>query len=542
MNRKRTHVLAAALAVVVALLAACRPTPSPGTGTALPTEPPRGGTITYGLTLIVSGIDPHQGASSELGIFLSSVYDPLVWQTPDGRFVPGLAEEWEVSEDGLVYTFRLRKDVKFHDGTPFNAAAVKFSLDRIADPDLQSQKAVYMLGPYDHTEVVDDYTVKVHFKEPYAPFLDSLSQVYLAMVSPTAVETWGDDYRDHQVGTGPFMIKEYVAKDRITLVKNSDYNWAPDFMEHQGPAYLDEIRFRFYPDAATRAPALEAGEADVMGEVPPQDATRLQASGDFTLIPVNVPGQSLQILINTQKFPTDDIRVRQAMLHAVDRAAIVDTIFRGYSPVAWGPLSAVTPYYSSTVEGTYPYDPARAKQLMAAAGFEDTDGDGILEKDAQPADLDFILMGWGNMPEVGQMVQSMLLQIGINAETRLLSYPSALQSAGDGEHNLIPMALSASDPDILRTFFHSRNATGGFNWSKFSDPEVDAWLDEGVRTNDPARRMELYAQVQQTVMEQALIIPIRDYVNLNVASSKVKGLRYSMQGWFPWLYDVYVEE
>ncbi len=540
MNSKRAILLAVVLAVVLSLLAACGPTPGPGAGSAVPTAPARGGSITYGLTLIVSGIDPHQGASSELGIFLTSVYDPLVWQTPDGKFVPGLAEEWDVSEDGLVYTFHLREDVKFHDGTPFNAAAVKFSLDRIADPDLQSQKAVYMLGPYDYTEIVDEHTVKVHFKEPYAPFLDSLSQVYLAMVSPTAVEKWGDDYRDHQVGTGPFMIKEYVAKDRIVLVKNPDYNWAPEFMEHQGPAYLDEIRFRFYPDAATRAPALEAGEADVMGEVPPQDVARLQAGGKFALIAVKVPGQSLQIFINTQKFPTDDIRVRQAMLYAVNRPAIVDTIFRGYSPVAWGPLSAVTPYYSSAVEGMYPYDLAKAKQLMADAGFEDTDGDGILEKDGQPADLDFILMEWGSVPEVGQMVQSMLLQIGLNAKTRLLSYPSALQAAGDGEHNLIPMAISA--PDILRTFFDSRNVSGGFNWSKFSDPEVDAWLGEGVRTNDPARRRELYAQVQQTVMEQALIIPIRDYVNLNVASSKVKGLRYSLQGWFPWLYDVYVEE
>ncbi len=540
MKDSRAISLALSLTVIVGLLVACRPTPAPDT--AAPTQAPKGGAITYGLTLIVSGIDPHQGASSELGIFLTSVYDPLVWQTPDGRFVPGLAEKWDISEDGRVYTFYLRKDVKFHNGTPFNAAAVKFSLDRIADPALKSQKAVYMLGPYDHTEVVDDHTVKVHFKEPYAPFLDSLSQVYLAMVSPTAVEKWGDDYRAHQVGTGPFMMKEYAAKDHITLVKYPDYNWAPDFMEHQGPAYLDEIRFRFYPDAATRAPALEAGEADVMGEVPPQDAERLQASGKFTLIPVKVPGQSLQILINTRKFPTDDIRVRQAMLYAVDRAAIVDTIFRGYSPVAWGPLSAVTPFYSSAVEGLYPYDLAEAKQLMADAGFADTDGDGILEKDGQPANLDFVLMGWGSMPEVGQMVQAMLLQIGLNAETRLLSYPSALQAAGDGEHNLIPMAISASDPDILRTFFHSRNASGGFNWSKVSDPDMDRWLDEGVRTNDPARRRELYAKVQQAVMEQALIIPIRDYVNLNVARVKVKGLRYSLQGWFPWLYDVYVEE
>jgi peptide/nickel transport system substrate-binding protein len=537
------------------MLLACGPTPTPEkvivkeTVTVKETQQvvvtatpvPKGGKITYGLTLIVSGIDPHQGASSELGIFLTSVYDPLVWQTLDGSFVAGLAEKWDLSSDGRVYTFHLRKDVKFHDGTPFNAEAVKFSLDRIVGPDLKSQKAINMLGSYDHTEVVDEYTAKVHLKEPYEPFLDSISQVYVAMASPSAVQKWGADYRDHQVGTGPFMIQEYVAKDHITLAKNPDYNWAPEFMGHQGPAYLEQITFRFYPDAATRAPALEAGEADVMGEVPPQDATRLQMSGNFNLVAAKVPGQSLQVFMNTQKFPTDDIRVRQAMLYAVDREAIVNAIFRAYSPVAWGPLSAVTPFYSKSVQGTYPYDLSKARSLMAEAGFKEANGDGMLEKDGKPADAEFILMTWGNLPEVGQMVQAMLRQIGINAKMQVLAYPAAVAAAGEGQHNLIAQALSSSDPDILRTFFHSKNVTGGFNWSKFANADMDQWLDEGVRTTDAARRAELYEKAQKVIMDEALIIPIRDYVNLNIISAKVKGLRYAMQGWFPWLYDAYVE-
>jgi len=230
------------------------------------TPEPKGGEITYGLTLIVSGVDPHSGSSSELGIFLTSVYDPLVWRDQEGKFYPGLAKSWEISDDGLTYTFHLRDDVTFHDGEPFNAAAVKASFERIVDPELKSRKAVYMMGSYKETEIVDDYTVKIHFETPYAPFLDSVSQVYLAMASPKAMEEWGiDGYREHQVGTGPFMVEEYVPKDHIVLVKNPDYNWAPEIMRHQGPAYLDKITFRFYPDAATRAPALEAGEAQIMG-------------------------------------------------------------------------------------------------------------------------------------------------------------------------------------------------------------------------------------------------------------------------------------
>lgn len=549
----RTHFLL--VLALVGLLSGCGPTPTPEktavreTAPAQPTEQatavatptPKGGKMTYGLTLVVSAIDPHQGLSSELGIFLTSVYDPLVWQTPEGKFVPGLAERWEISPDGKVYTFYLRKGVKFHDGTPFNAEAVKFSLDRIVNPDLKSQKAINMLGPYDFTEVVDEYTVRVYLKEPFAPLLDSVSQVYIAMVSPTAVQKWGAEYREHQVGTGPFMMKEYVAKDHVTLVKNPDYNWAPEFMGHQGPAYLDEITFRFYPDAATRAPALEAGEADVMGEVPPQDAARLEASGKFMLLPTKVPGQSLQFFLNTQKFPTDDLRVRQAMLCAVDRAAIVNAVFRGYSPVAWGPLSAATPFYSKVLEGTYAYDLNKAKALLAEAGFRDTDGDGIVEKDGRPAEVELILMSWGNVPEIGQMLQAMFREIGINAKSQVLTFPAAAQAAREGQHNLIPQAVSGSDPDVLRPFFHSGNIAAGLNWSRFGNPDMDRWLDEASRTSVPAERANLYEKIQKMIMDEALILPIRDYVNLNVASVRVKGLRYSFQGWFPWLYDVYVE-
>jgi len=507
------------------------------------TPAPKGGEITYGLTLIVSDIDPHSGASSELGIFLTSVYDPLVWRDQEGNFHPGLAKSWEISDDGTVYTFQLRDDVTFHDGTPFNAEAVKISFDRITNPDFVSNKAVYMMGPYDHTEVVDDYTVKVYFKEPYAPFLDSVSQVYLSIVSPKALEEWGDEqYREHQSGTGPFMISEYVPKDHLVLVKNPNYNWAPEFMMHQGPAYLDKVTFRFYPDAATRAPALEAGEVDVMGEIPPIDANRLMSDPRFVIYPVEIPGQTMQFWVNTERFPTDDLRVRQALLYGLDREAIVNGIFRALSPVAHGPLGRKTPGYTPEVEGMYPYDLEKAKALLAEAGWADSDGDGILDKDGQPLELTTIVQTWGYLQEIGTAMQGLYRQLGVKLNLQTLTYPAALEAAGKGEHHLTPQGISSTDPDILSTYFHSRNIEGGFSWSRYADPELDQWLDEGARTMDWTKRAELYAKAQVRIMEQALIIPIRDYVNLNGTSAKVKGLRYSLVGWFPWLYDVYVEE
>jgi len=528
MSRTKVISLAMIASVLVLILTGCRPAPAP-----------KGGKLIYGLTLTPSGIDPHVNASSELGIPLTSVYDTLVWQDLDGNFVPGLAESWEVSDDGLIYTFHLRKDVKFHDGSPFNAQAVKFNLDRIVNPQTKSQKAAFMLGPYDHAEVVDDYTVRVYLKEPFAPLLDSLSQVYLGMASPTAVEKWGLDYQMHQVGTGPFIFKEYIPKDHLTLVRNPDYNWAPGIFNHQGPAYLEEIEFRFFVEPATRALALESGEAHVMGEIPPQDAQRLSDDPNFQLIPVALPGTPLQIFLNTKRPPTDDLRVRQALIYASDREAIVTAIFKDLSPVAHGPLNAVTIGYDENVVGLYDHNPELAKELLKEAGWLDVDGDGVREKGGQPLRVEAYLMGWGFLPEVAQLLQAQFKAVGVEMRSQVVAYPAALEAAREGKHNLIPFSLSSSDPDILRTFFHSE---GGFNWAKVRDPRLDELLEEGARTLDPERRKEIYAEAQQIIMAKALIIPIRDYVNLNAASAQVKGLRYDLRGWFPWLYDVYLND
>lgn len=519
----------------------------PSAPTALPptaasgSEPTPGGKLVYGLTLVVSGIDPHIDASSELGIPLTSVYDTLVYQDVDGRFVPGLAERWTVSDDGLVYTFDLRRNVEFHDGTPFNAQAVQFNLDRIAAPETQSRKAKGLLGPYARTEVVDDYTVRVHQTEPYAPFLDSASQVYLGMASPTAVERWGAEYSLHQVGTGPFLFQEFVPQDHLTLVRNPDYAWAPEVYQHTGPAYLDEIEFRFYPEPATRALALESGEVHVVGEVPPQDAQRLQADPGFTLLEVPIPGQPLQFFLNTERAPTDDLRVRQAILHAVDRQTIVDTIFRSYSPVAHGPLAAVTRGYGPVVEGYYAFDPARAGALLDEVGWTDSDGDGVRDRDGEPFELNLVLMSWGSLPEVGQMLQAQLGAAGMAVDSQMLAFPAALEAAGRGEHHLAPMTLFNSDPSILNSTFLAANADGGFNWAKWRDPELDQLLLQAASELDPASRADLYRQAQAQIMEAALILPIRDYVQLNVARAEVHGLRFDPGGWFPWLYDVWLE-
>src|SRR5664279_3245280 len=224
--------------------------------------------IVYGLTLQPSTFDPQVGASSELGIPLRSVYDTLVYRDPKTlAFVPGLATSWTVSPDGLTYTFVLRQGVKFHDGTLFNAQAVAANLDRITNPATASQKAIFLLGSYTGYEIVDDYTIRLKLSEPYSPLLDSLSQVYLGIASPTALSQYSTErYQFHQVGTGPFEMVEYVPGDHLTIRRNPDYTWGPSFYEPATPDSVDEVEFRFYDqDPSARALALESGDVQVVG-------------------------------------------------------------------------------------------------------------------------------------------------------------------------------------------------------------------------------------------------------------------------------------
>ncbi len=495
--------------------------------------------LVYGLTLMPSGFDPHIHASAELGIPLRSVYDTLVYLDPEtGEFVPGLAEGWVISDDGLTYTFTLRQDVTFHDGTHFDAAAVAANLDRITDPATGSQKAVYMLGPYDHYEIVDNYTIRIVLSEPYAPLLDSLSQVYLGIASPTALEQYDTaTYQFHQVGTGPYKFVEYVPGDRLVLARNPDYAWAPRFMQNQGPPYVDEIEFRFFEDPASRALALESGDAQIMGELLPSDAERLRGNSAIQLYPVSIPGQPLQFFLNTRRPPTDDIAIREALLYATNRNAIVNAVFQSFSPVAYGPLAAVTRFYDPEMPILYPFnDQGQAASLLASRGYEDADGDGILERDGEPLRIDVVVPPWGMSPEVGQLLESQWELLGIDVNLiQVPSFPALRDAAEEGEYNAIAINFTGTDPSLLNQFYLS---DGALNWSKVDDPDLDALLYEATSTLDEARRAELYRQIQRRIMDLALVIPIRDYVNLNVASANITGLRFDAQGFFPILAEV----
>lgn len=492
--------------------------------------------VTYGLTLSPTGIDPHINASLELGIPLSSVYDTLVFQDPEtGAIVPGLAQTWTVSDDGLEYTFSLREDVTFHDGTTLDARAVVANFEYVLDPDNHSQRAAFMLGPIEGVRAVDENTVRLRLHQPFAPLLDSLSQVYLGMASPAALEQWGPaEYQFHQIGTGPYRFVEYIPDDHLTLVRNPDYAWAPSIYKHSVGG-VESFVFTFYEDPATRLLALQGGQVDVVGELPPRDAARIEGSEGFGVIPVTIPGQPLQLMFNTQRPPTDNLDVRRALILAVDRASIVRTVFGEYSPVAVGPLAS-TGVEPITFASEPEFDPDAARDLLHRAGWEGGPG-GVLLRDGAPLALDLVVPPWGSNPEVGQLIEVAWEELG--AKVRLTVAPGfgqlkEVQSAGI--YSAIGYNTFGSDPDLLRSFFRS---DGLYNWSGVDNADLDRLLDQGAKaTGDPAGRRRLYEQAAEIIRDEALILPVREYVDLIGYNRRVQGLQFSYQGWFPLLIDL----
>jgi peptide/nickel transport system substrate-binding protein len=501
-------------------------------------EGPSGGEITVGLDFEPDSLDPHVTPYAVSHTVMMNLFDTLVWRDQAGEFQPGLAERWQINEDGTEFTFHLRDGVTFHDGTPFDAEAVNFNLDRIADPETLSGFASTLLGPYEATEVIDPLTAKVTFSAPAPGFLDGASQAFLGMVSPTAVAASGAEFGRNPVGTGFMRFVEWTPQDHITLERNPDYAWAPPIFGHEGPAHLDRVTFRFYPEGTTRLAALQAGDVDIIDNVLNSDLPLLEADSAYQVMRAEALGLPIVIILNTDAAPTDDPAVRQALNYALDRQQMVDVAMFGAAQPAHGPLAPRTPYYSAEVETMYPFDLAQATALLDAAGWALGD-DGIRSKDGQP-----LVIRWGVTPwdaPWAELAQAQLSQIGADVQITQMTDAAVLEAMVANEVNLTSTAWASSDPVVLSTVFHSDNIESGFNLTKYADPELDALLDAGSSTIDEAARAEAYAGAQRLIMEQAIIVPVSLWPQHVALSAAVSGVARDFRNYL-WLYDATVAE
>ena len=488
-----------------------------------------------------SGVDPHIG-SAELALQMTNaVFDSLVNRSPDGTYLPGLAERFDVSSNGCVYTFRLRRDVRFHDGTPFNASAVGFSLQRARDPDNKSQLAGGMLGPYRGCRVIDEYTVQVELSAPYALFLDALSQGWLAPVSPAAVEAQGAGFSRRPVGTGPFVFDRWEPGDRIVLKRNEAYGWGPPTVGNDGPARLEEIVFVFLPNDDERSAALEAGTVDGVFFLPPATAAKLRHDDRFVVETMPIRGVPVCLMMNTARAPTDDLRVRQAINFAIDQDVLVDTIFRGEFSRAYGPVSQFTLGYSASVEGRYAFDLDAARQLLSAAGWDSVGRDGVRTRHGERLSLLFYALPVNSYPEFGKIVSEQLRKVGIDVKVVLLPPLDWIKAGKNGEHHLIPQGKYGSSSQLLSFVYHSRySGADGYGWSKRTPshhPGFDELLERGERAFDVDEFVPLFHEAQEIVMDEALIAPLHCNANIVATRAGVQGIAFDAIGAYPLFHD-----
>ena len=469
--------------------------------------PKDGGEWIVGISELPDTLDPHKTGAAIASTVLDQVGDTLIAKDFDGNYVPSLATEWTISPDGLTWTFQLRQDVKFHDGTPLNAAAVKFSFDRILDPATKSITAAGLLGPMESTAAPGDFTFEFKLREPFAPLLDNLTGSTVSIVSPDAVQSMGDEFGRRPIASGPYMVEEWRTGDRIILKRNPDYRWAPPFLHQDGPAHIETLTFQSIIEEASRIAAFEAGEIHQTA-LPSTDIERISSGGESWIIDYLRRGVVF-LEFNVTKPPFDDARVRRAFNHAVNKQDVLDTAVEGYGQIAYGFLSpSISGYWEGVEEYAPAYDPEQAKALLAEAGWTDTDGDGVLDKDGQPFEFTALNLPTDAWNRGAQVVQSQLEDIGVKMEIQQLEFATLLEEAKAGNHQAEFMGYTYSDPDIAFLWFHSSNAGAGLNLSHVNDPKLDELIIRGRSTMDQEARAGVYQEMQQYVVDLALWVPL----------------------------------
>ncbi|MEL5877269.1 ABC transporter substrate-binding protein [Cereibacter sphaeroides] len=487
-----------------------------------------GGTITITYKDDVATLDPAIGYDWQNWSMIKSIFDGLMDYVPGTtQLRPGLAESYEISEDGLTYTFKLRPGVKFHNGREMVAEDVKYSLDRVTLPATQSPGAGFFgsikgfdamadgsASTLEGVTVVDPSTVKIELSRPDATFLHVMALNFASVVPKEAVEAAGADFGKQPVGTGAFKLAEWTLGQRLVFEKNADY-W------REGVPYLDSIVFEVGQEPIVALLRLQNGEVDVPGDgIPPAKFTEVMA--DPAQVERVVEGGQLHtgyITMNVTQPPFDNLQVRQAVNMAINKQRITQ-IINGRAIPATQPLPPSMPGYTEGYEG-YPHDVEKAKALLAEAGF----ADGF--------ETELYVMNTDPNPRIAQAIQQDLSQIGIKAAIQSLAQANVIEAGGNGSAPMIwsgGMAWIADFPDPSNFYGPilgcAGAADGGWNWSKFCDEALDAKATEADSLADPARaeeRLKLWSDVYMGVMEKAPWVPVFNEQRYTMKSARMGG-------------------
>ncbi len=465
--------------------------------------PAVGGELVVAVSTEPPTLDPTANPAAAIDLILHhNLYECLVQVGPDGELRPQLAESWEASVDGRTWTFRLRRGVRFHDGTPCDAEAVRGSFLRAMAPDTPNPHPEYY-ADIAAVEAVDAHTVRFRLKEPVPYFPAILAQADSAIV-PTAPRT-GEPLGEHPVGTGPFRFVEWRPGDRIVLERNPDY-YVP------GIPRVDRVSFRFIPDDAARALALQAGDVDIAVDIPYQTAKVLEGDPAFTV--VSGPMNLVQILaINNARRPFADLRVRQAIAHAIDRGKIIELVAQGYATPIGGPIPPGMPYYVDLTD-LYPYDPERARELLTEAGYPE----GFETTMTLPSNYEFHV-------RTGELIAAMLAAVGIKVKIQLVDWGTWLERVyAQADYDLTVIGhIGRLDPALMLTGYGAERPDYYFRRG-WRNEELERLLEEGKTCMDPERRREIYARAQRIIAEEVVNYFIQDPHRIIAARAGIEGL------------------
>uniref|UniRef100_A0A7J3TGU8 ABC transporter substrate-binding protein n=1 Tax=Geoglobus ahangari TaxID=113653 RepID=A0A7J3TGU8_9EURY len=440
------------------------------------------------------------------------IVETLVEANPDFTLKPGLAESWEQIND-TQWKFYLRKGVKFHDGTEFTADAVKWSIENA----LNKSPPLKALTLIKSIEVLDKHTLLFTTENPYAAFPASLVHSSLGIVSPTSeIDDKGNIIKP--IGTGPFKLERFdIATGTLYLIRNDDY-WS-------GKPRLERIIIKAIPDPASRAISVEKGEVDFTCDVPYGEIERLKRLG--LKVELHATARVYQLTFgNLSDTPYSDVRVRKAISYAIDREAISERTLHGSAEPAVGPIMP-TLWWANRNLTEYSYNPERAKELLAEAGWRDVDGDGILEKDGE--EFSVTLYTYPERPALQPMaeaIQAMLKDVGIKVEVRVMEYSAIEKHMTDRDMKLASYSVAmVPDPDYyFRKMFHSK---GDYNKWGYSNSEMDSLLEHGLMTFDADKRKEVYDRVQEIALDEVPVIYVAYYKVPVVMHDYVKGFVFN---------------
>lgn len=537
-NPRRFGAAVAAAVIAALTLTAC----AAGTSADSPEsngEPVQGGDLVVAARSEPPQLNPLVDQAGGAHV-LTPVVDSLVWDNGDGTYGTWLATAWEVSDDARVYTFTLRDDVTFHDGTPFDAEAVKVNFDYVADPANKSTGSVAKLGPV--AEVLDEYTVRITLEQPESSFLTLIAAPYFGIVSPTQLLEDPDSLASTVIGTGPFKFDEWVKGQSLSYVRNDDYDWGPEGT-HKGAAYLDTITYRFLPEDQTRYNALITGEADIVDYIAPEYAKDVKANDAYGSDEFLLPGVGFTLHLNTRSAPFDDVKVRQALLHGLDRKGIVKSATFGAYPVQEY-LATTTPDYKKDLENVIDFDADAAGELLDGAGWTGTDDEGYRTKGGER--LSTVIPYADN----DQLAQRTLEQVQIDGkalgfEIVLQPVPAAdfAQRLYNGDYGIMPSFQSEATGMQLWRLYGGDNVSDGSsigsNASFLSDPTLDALLAQARASADPVARADFYGQAQELLPELAPSIPLYSRARVVAWQPNIHGVTWDYAWPQPYLFDAW---